>query len=289
MSYSLCQVCSPLCPGNGQVCWRVSHCAKEWETMGGIVDRHSDWASSDKVSEKWWWSYKRQRHDWKCAATVVVQHTSLCCNSWCHDITSWKASNYHLFSMWSSERQGICMTCETWTHVSIGLIHMIHLMAVSLRFVLYPAGWQQVRVMHGIKCDETEKVVSEIQGSFENVYVRNATIKETSDGAHPKWVAAGVKVDKAKFVQIDHYILFLRCTALAQRENEDVTSYFAHGMTAVPTSLFTHFFLRKVDKSEIGREIKTNMRNIMSDYATKLTPYSMLVIDGGSLLHFMRW
>ena len=29
----------------------------------------------------------------------------------------------------------------------------------------------------GIKCDETERVVSEIQGSFENVSVRNATIK----------------------------------------------------------------------------------------------------------------
>ena len=63
------------------------------QEMRKFVDRHSDWASSDKVSEKWWWSYKRQRHDWKCAATVVVQHTSLCCNSWCHDITSRKASH----------------------------------------------------------------------------------------------------------------------------------------------------------------------------------------------------
>ena len=90
-------------------------------------------------------------------------------------------------------------------------------------------------------------------------------------------------------MQINHYILFMRCTALAQRENEDITSYFAHGMTAVPTSLFIHFFLRTVDKSELGREIKKKMRNIMSDYATKRTPYSMPVIDGGSLLHFMRW
>ena len=38
----------------------------------------------------------------------------------------------------------------------------------------------------GIKCDETEKVVSETQGSFQSVSVRNATIKETSDGAHPE-------------------------------------------------------------------------------------------------------
>ena len=35
----------------------------------------------------------------------------------------------------------------------------------------------------GIKCDETEKVVSEIQGSFDSVSVRNATIR---DVAHPE-------------------------------------------------------------------------------------------------------
>ena len=87
-------------------------------------------------------------------------------------------------------------------------------------------------------------------------------------------------------MQIDLSILFLRCTALAQRENEDIIAYFAHRMTTIPTSLFRDFFLRK---SELGREIKENMKNIMSDYATKLTPYSMLVIDGGSLLYVMRW
>ena len=49
--------------------------------MGGIVDRHCDRASSDEVSEKPWWSYKRQRNDRKCAASVGVQHARLCCNS----------------------------------------------------------------------------------------------------------------------------------------------------------------------------------------------------------------
>ena len=45
------------------------------------MDRHSDRASSDEVSEKPWLSYKRQMNDRKCAATVVVQHVRLCCNS----------------------------------------------------------------------------------------------------------------------------------------------------------------------------------------------------------------
>ena len=83
--------------------------------------------------------------------------------------------------------------------------------------------------------------------------------------------------------------MFLRCTALAQRENEDITAYFAHEMMAVPTSLFRDFFMRKVDKSEVGWEIKKNVRNIMPDYATQFPPDSIPVIDGSWLPHFIRW
>ena len=90
-------------------------------------------------------------------------------------------------------------------------------------------------------------------------------------------------------VQIDPSILFLRCTTLAQRDNGDITAYFAHGMTAVPTFRFRDFFMVKVDKSELGREIKKNMRNTTSDYATQRPPDSMPVIDGGWLLNFIRW
>ena len=43
-------------------------------------------------------------------------------------------------------------------------------------------------------------------------------------------------------VQIDPSILFLHCTTLAQRDNEDITVYFAHGMTAVPIVLSSDTF-----------------------------------------------
>ena len=119
----------------------------------------------------------------------------------------------------------------------------------------------------GINCDEAEKVGSEIQRSLDSVSVRNATIKRRHMVHTLNELKPGVKVDK-QTVQIDPSILFLRCTALAQRENEDITAYFANEMTAVPTSLFRDFFMRKVDKSELGREIKKNVTNIMSDYAT---------------------
>ena len=62
---------------------------------------------------------------------------------------------------------------------------MIHLMAMYRSFVLYPAGWLQMRV-RASSVMKREKVVSEIHESFDSVSVRNATIKETSDGAHPE-------------------------------------------------------------------------------------------------------
>ena len=39
--------------------------------------------------------------------------------------------------------------------------------------------------------------------------------------------------------------------------------------------------MRIVDKSELGREIKKNVRNIVPDYATQIPPDSVPVIDGG--------
>ena len=65
--------------------------------------------------------------------------------------------------------------------------------------------------------------------------------------------------------------------------------YFAHEMTAVPTSLFKDTFMRKIDKSETGRSIKKDLENVISDLATGLPTQSMLVIDGGWLVHVVLW
>ena len=119
----------------------------------------------------------------------------------------------------------------------------------------------------GINCDETEKVGSEIQRSLDSVSVRNETIKRRQMLHTLNELKPGVKVPGWISYCTDRpFDPVLRCTALAQRENEDITlttAYFAHEMMAVPTSLFRDFFVRKVDKSELGREIKKNVRNIM--------------------------
>ena len=116
-------------------------------------------------------------------------------------------------------------------------------------------------------CDEPETVGSDIQRRFDSVYVRHATIKRRHMVHTRSELKSGVKAVE-QTVQIDPSTMFLRCTGVAQRENEDITAYFAHGMRVVPTSLFTYFFMRKVHKSELGREIKKNTRNMTSDYDT---------------------
>ena len=134
----------------------------------------------------------------------------------------------------------------------------------------------------GINCDETEKVGSEIQRSLDSVSVRNANRKRRQMVHTMNELKPGSRCQGGyATVQIYHSILFPRCTALAQQENEDTTAYFAHEMMAVPTSLFRDFFVTKVDKPELGREIKNNVRNIMPDYATQIPPDSVPVIDGG--------
>ena len=88
----------------------------------------------------------------------------------------------------------------------------------------------------GINCDETEKVGSEMQQSLDSVSGRNATIKRrqmvrTLNELKPgsRWIS---NCTDRPFNPVP------RCTALAQQENENITAYFAHEMTAVPTSLF---------------------------------------------------
>lgn len=140
----------------------------------------------------------------------------------------------------------------------------------------------------GINCDETEKVGTEIQRSMDNQPVSNATIKRKQMVCTLNDLKPGIKLDK-QVVRIDPSILFLRCTALAQREDEDIAPYFAYEMTAIPTSLFKDHMMRKVDKSELARTIQTDLTNLVSSTDTQQKQQNLLVIDGGWLLHFIRW
>ena len=139
----------------------------------------------------------------------------------------------------------------------------------------------------GINCDKTEKVGKAIQRSMDGKSVSEATMKRslaihTLDDLRP-----GIKID-TQSVRIDPSVLLTRCTALAQREDEYILPYFLHEMTAVPASLFKDFSMRKVDKSELARSIQKDLTNI-DEAENPLPKHSMHVVDGGWLLHHIRW
>ena len=135
----------------------------------------------------------------------------------------------------------------------------------------------------GIKCDETEKVGEAIQQSMDGKSVSDGSLAiRTLDDLRP-----GIKID-THIVRIDPSVLFTRCTALVQREGEDILPYFRHEMTAVPASLFKDFFMRKVDKSELARSIWKNLTTI-DEAETPLPKHSMHVVYCDWLLRHIRW
>ena len=86
----------------------------------------------------------------------------------------------------------------------------------------------------------------------------------------------------AKTVYIDPLILFTRLSAITQREG-CVTDYFKYELTAEPTSLFKGGLMRKT--------VRSSLRNYILKRAdgSKTSPSVSCVIDGGALLHKVKW
>ena len=81
---------------------------------------------------------------------------------------------------------------------------------------------------------------------------------------------------------IDPLILFTRLSVIIQREG-CVTDYFKYELTAEPTSLFKGGLMRKA--------VKSSLRNYILKRAdgSKTSSSVSCVIDGGALLHKVKW
>ena len=107
---------------------------------------------------------------------------------------------------------------------------------------------------NGINCDEAELVGQKIHQSLDGIAVTNAHIKRSDHARTLNDLLPGILIGK-KNVHIEPSVLFMRCTALAHRESEDIKSYFKYEMSAIPTSLFKDSYMRKTDKSELARVV----------------------------------
>lgn len=84
----------------------------------------------------------------------------------------------------------------------------------------------------------------------------------------------GIQVDKEK-VQINSILPFSRMIAIVQRE-EDTTPYFDYELTAIPTSLFKDYAMRKTAKAQLAKALMSNVQ------ASECNTQIHHVLDGGS-------
>ena len=80
--------------------------------------------------------------------------------------------------------------------------------------------------------------------------------------------------------------LFTRLAAIAQRQDEDIERYFAYKMTTEPLSLFKDGLMRKPDKPALRKIVMPESQTFNKE---KFMKSAVFTIDGGALLHRVRW
>ena len=115
----------------------------------------------------------------------------------------------------------------------------------------------------GINCDTAEEVGSKIHRQMDNLNVLDVSLKR-SDHVHTLIKLKGITI-RHQTVHLDNSHLFSRLTVLALR-SENVSAYFQYELTAIPTSLFKEYCIRKAKKSTLAhfRSYPTNSSTICS-------------------------
>ena len=85
---------------------------------------------------------------------------------------------------------------------------------------------------------------------------------------------------------IDLAVLFMRCTAIAHQQDEDIASSFKYEMTVIPTDLFKNGLMRKSNKADLARELQSELVNLNTD---PLHSHKVLYeVDRGWRLHHVH-
>ena len=123
-----------------------------------------------------------------------------------------------------------------------------------------------------INCDAVEEIGQSLQKKVDNVNVWECWLKRIMQVRTIVELERGVKIDGEK-VYVDPNALFSRLIILLERQ-EELTPFFKFELTPFPTSLFKCFQMRKTNKA------------VLKHY---LTSDTMFVLDGGALLHRVKW
>jgi hypothetical protein len=135
-----------------------------------------------------------------------------------------------------------------------------------------------------VNCEKAEQLGRKIQVSLDNLTIMEATIKRSDQLRPLDYLCNTVKVEKHS-VYINPTVLFTRLAAIAQSE-ENVEQYFEYELTTNPMSLFKNGMMRKADKPSLRKVLlKDGDRCSVADFDKS----SIFVVDGGALLHRVRW
>ena len=132
-----------------------------------------------------------------------------------------------------------------------------------------------------INCDNVEDIGRSIQLTLDNVCVESATIKKSDQVKTLDDLRPQINIDN-KTVHVDPLILFARLTVLLQREY-DATDKFNFEFTAEPTSFFKDGMRRKPNKVLLRNTLLDKVDPVINIQA------NACVIDGGALLHKVKW
>ena len=132
-----------------------------------------------------------------------------------------------------------------------------------------------------INCDSAEDIGAMINKKMDDKLFPNVSFKKKDQIRTLSLLQKHCTIGN-KAVHINSATLFHRLILLVQR-SEDIQSFFQYELAPVPTSLFCDTFMRKADKPALARVMKQGL-------LIHTMPTSMkFVIDGGALLHKLRW
>ena len=133
----------------------------------------------------------------------------------------------------------------------------------------------------GVNCDDAENIGEAIQICMDNTIFAEISIKRKDQVKNLATLQNGIKIGDEK-VHVDSHILFVRLMVQIER-SENTKQYFEYKLTQIPTALFKDSKMRKSNKSSLAIILEKGIPSVAEVTGAKM------VIDGGSLLHRVRW
>ena len=135
-----------------------------------------------------------------------------------------------------------------------------------------------------VNCEQAQVIGAKIQKSLDNKLINDDSIKRTEQLKSVASLRNNICKKGGERLP-DPKALFYWMVTIAERE-ENLDQFFRYELTAEPMSLFKEGMMRKPDKPSLR---KVNMPEEDAMPKKDVAPNSHFVIDGGALLHRVRW